>query len=283
MPTAYDLAITQLYKYRPLSEGQRQYTHRVITHNELMFASPKSFNDPFEARPQVRISGTRKEIEIFLAEMVKNLNHGETPAERLRERKKVERTFRKDPHTNFQQTLWEILNDYGVLSLSADPVQPLMWSHYADSHQGVCFEFDAREYFFQYARQVSYQSEYPLVDPRTQSALVINETAIVTKAKFWEYEQEFRVIFPKMSDEEKQRQIAGLTTNELGKHLVTLHNGPGVVTFPPKALTGVILGARVSQRDEAEIVGLVRGLRPDVRVERAMLHNSSYRLERVAL
>lgn len=31
---------------------------------------------------------------------------------------------------------------FGILSLSKDHLNPIMWSHYADSHRGICLEFE---------------------------------------------------------------------------------------------------------------------------------------------
>ena len=54
-----------LYKYRSLStkkdkEDQktiREYTSRILTHNEIYFAKPSEFNDPFDCGFHISCEG----------------------------------------------------------------------------------------------------------------------------------------------------------------------------------------------------------------------------------
>lgn len=51
-----------LYKYRTLApEKTRQYTRRIFTHNELYFARPLEFNDPFDTKFYMSLDGTDEE------------------------------------------------------------------------------------------------------------------------------------------------------------------------------------------------------------------------------
>jgi hypothetical protein len=247
-----------------------------------MFSSPLSFNDPFEAKPLVDISGTKANVHKFIEKLVRaNWLEG-TPADRILKHRALERAFKRDPKAVFRNSLCEILNDYAVLSLTEDSLHPLMWSHYSDSHRGICIEFDATMYFFRFAHSIDYSESYPVVDPRKSSPEEINRISILTKAKFWEYEKEWRIILPKMNEQEKAEQIA-MTDNALGRHLIGLHNGPGINTFPKECLTAVILGARISPDDANYIVELVKTNLPHARIERAHLNSGAFKLEREAI
>lgn len=85
----------------------------------------------------------------------------------------------------------------------------LMWSHYADSHKGVCFEFDYESTYFY---DVKYEEQIPSFDvmaglktaiassilKRSQyDKLSIDLTLVpfYTKSSEWEYEQEVRGIY----------------------------------------------------------------------------------------
>src|SRR5262249_53331053 len=60
--------------------------------------------------------------------------------------------------------LYKILDQsFGVLCLSECPDDILLWSHYADSHRGLCLEFDVAGYseVFPRLHAVKYQDEYP--------------------------------------------------------------------------------------------------------------------------
>ncbi len=47
-----------LYKYRSFEQSTRLYAERLLLHSELYFASPASFNDPFDCRVRVSMDGT---------------------------------------------------------------------------------------------------------------------------------------------------------------------------------------------------------------------------------
>ena len=76
-----------------------------------------------------------------------------------------------------------------------------MWSHYADNHKGFCVEYDFSEgsHLRKIAQPVCYSETIPalslanLPDGAERNFL---DVCIFTKAKQWQYEQEWRVIMP---------------------------------------------------------------------------------------
>jgi len=40
------------------------------------------------------------------------------------------------------------LHDFGIISLTEDPLNPIMWSHYADNHKGFVIQLDVSNSFF---------------------------------------------------------------------------------------------------------------------------------------
>ena len=89
--------------------------------------------------------------------------------------------------------------DYGVLSLAEHWSCPLMWSHYADQHKGVCIEYDFADSGFSSLRPVEYTDERSLKasqllsisDPMGEHNLV-KQKLFYTKAPQWAYEREWR-------------------------------------------------------------------------------------------
>ena len=62
--------------------------------------------------------------------------------------------------------MYQVLDSsFGVLCLSERPDDILLWSHYGNSHDGLCLEFDARNYPAAFPRlcPVVYQREYPKI------------------------------------------------------------------------------------------------------------------------
>ena len=91
-------------------------------------------------------------------------------------------------------------NSFGVLSLTEDPLQMLMWSHYGDEHKGASVELDlwdsnlrpGSEGGDKYSdlQQVKYASEKVFGVPLPET--IIN--VLSTKAIDWSYEREWRLI-----------------------------------------------------------------------------------------
>lgn len=80
---------------------------------------------------------------------------------------------------------------YGMLCFSRNWTNPVLWSHYADSHRGICLGFEVDE---ESISPVSYVSERtPLSLPLTQDRM---KQLLFTKYRDWGYEEEFRAWFP---------------------------------------------------------------------------------------
>lgn len=92
----------------------------------------------------------------------------------------------------------------GMLCLSGSANNPLMWAHYAKSHEGVVVEFDEDHPTFHrrrssvdefgYLRRVSYADTRPKISKIDGSDVYI-QLAFV-KGLDWAYEQEQRMIWP---------------------------------------------------------------------------------------
>ena len=70
-----------------------------------------------------------------------------------------------------------------------------MWSHYTDSHKGICLKFDLLEdpNLFALPIKIKYKKDYSFYNHVKDSSKII-ESLFQTKAECWSYENEFRVI-----------------------------------------------------------------------------------------
>ncbi|MCE9549410.1 MAG: DUF2971 domain-containing protein [Betaproteobacteria bacterium] len=142
------------------------------------------------------------------------------------------------------------LNDFGVLSLSGNFNDPVMWGHYADSSRGfvlgllpMFFVEHSRSLNVLIPRKVTYQVSPPVLDLdpyingdefHFSDALSQNYEAIFyTKSVRWGYEKEFRVVAPLPSESPT------LLDNGYPVHLIDLLE-PGILV--------VISGANASKR-----------------------------------
>ncbi len=95
----------------------------------------------------------------------------------------------------FKDAKHEIHNNNGVICFSETWQNPVMWSHYADKHKGICLGFDVPD---QLAMPVSY-SETPLrienASQLTKKQLQAEFAARLLTLKFkdWCYERERRI------------------------------------------------------------------------------------------
>jgi hypothetical protein len=84
--------------------------------------------------------------------------------------------------------------NYGVVCFSENWTDPVLWSHYAAQHRGICLGFDVAR---SKLREVHYTSErIPLATLKVMSEAKIRDTLIRTKFESWSYEREKRVLIP---------------------------------------------------------------------------------------
>lgn len=97
----------------------------------------------------------------------------------------------------------------GLLCFSENWTNPMLWSHYADKHKGICLGFDLRP--GSEVQKVIYKEKRPrmkldtLEDP-SSIPKDIQDLLLLTKFKGWEYEHEIR----RFVDLSKAKQENGL-------------------------------------------------------------------------
>ena len=179
-----------LYKYLPPSRID------VLLRKRIRFSPPEDLNDPFESRPVIH-ADPKSTREATLSE----LGDKDLAEEKAR-------WWDDHAHRVGTKIVRNKVNELlGVLSLSEDPVQPVMWAHYADNSRGFLIGFDSTHEWFhgedtdgQMSNglyQVKYVRERPelLVGPDgvTHPEDLMN-TTILQKNKSWEFEKEWRCI-----------------------------------------------------------------------------------------
>lgn len=82
----------------------------------------------------------------------------------------------------------------GLLCFAGDWSEPVMWSHYAEKHTGICLGFDVCR---SQVQQVSYQDDRILaaLGPKqtpTELSEELQQQLLCTKSSGWRYEEEYR-------------------------------------------------------------------------------------------
>ena len=244
-----------LYRYRHLQGDHRKWTRRIITDSVLYFASPSSFNDPFDCKVHYRSSLSVKHLKLRYADLLKKklpkLNR------KMHRGKVVTDLASLNPNefiAQIESGLQDTVNRIGVLSLSATNRNILLWSHYAAGHTGICLKFRATSStdFFGFSQPVKYFQNYPEIDLLNNSPDKQVQTFLLTKAIDWKYEEEWRII-----DHEK---------------------GPGDKKFPQAMLLEVIFGARMDPNDKSAIVEWVRDRNTPIQLSQASIADGAFLL-----
>ncbi|MBU0903419.1 MAG: DUF2971 domain-containing protein [Gammaproteobacteria bacterium] len=143
-----------LYKYCSTStETQLSRTLDTLS-GRVYFPTPSKFNDPFELSAKVNIS---------TSPLLDQLS--------TREKEEVQRIFRlRTPEAVSEEWRGKI----GILCLTEDPLNILMWSHYAHNHTGICIGFDTESSPFNSAKQVTYNGERPQAEFNSDPESLIN-------------------------------------------------------------------------------------------------------------
>jgi hypothetical protein len=86
-------------------------------------------------------------------------------------------------------------NKTGLLSFSANWTNPVLWSHYAARHKGICLGFDLKRSTVQSVEYEDKRLRAALPDDKNPAMVPgdIQDRLCLTKSRAWNYEQEIRV------------------------------------------------------------------------------------------
>ena len=158
-------SIPILYKYCSLDDAKK-----IIKSNKLKVTQPSNFNDPFDCIIP-NIDYDFKHIQNHLINKIKKLAHGKDISKKELKifQKELEVDFNKEfNHTLISEFIENIKKDwnkhidyYKILCLSKVNNNILMWSHYANSHQGIVlgFDFNKENNFFNKIKPVQYDED----------------------------------------------------------------------------------------------------------------------------
>lgn len=226
----------------------------VLKNREIKVTPPNEFNDPFEFSPVVRTADPKGHAERQVQNVIDDprfFNDHRVDFAQIstfaefqsfvgQNRAKFTRIL--EDSTSTLDAGLDVLNtlsqQFGVICLTGDPLQPLMWAHYADSHKGMVIEFDANVSLFNYPAflQVDYCADRVVYDASGGTSRDVVEQFARRKSPHWSYEQESRLIL----DLAQTRKVAGTPPMYL-------------LRFDPRLLKSVTLGLRSSSALRAEV------------------------------
>lgn len=215
------------------------FTPRVLQQlctGDIYYADPSSFNDPLDCRPSVVPDLPIAELKDVLAQLILRRVSKEVSTTMEKLRFKTETIAARGEslaHQIFETLVQNIkygadhpdvadvnqhitsqlidaiefelrkAYDQGVLCLSTRYDSPLMWSHYADQHRGLCVEFDVSKLPPGALRKVVYGTSREIAASSIRSWLredslaarkEIEQACLLTKSTEWNYEGEYRML-----------------------------------------------------------------------------------------
>ena len=181
-----------------------------------------------------------------------------------------EPTYQKVYEEKLATTLDSISQTMGLICFSEEENNILLWSHYTDSHQGMVLEFDTTHNYFKNNSQffkVTYSLHRVPFKPSQPDEGTVAENytkeVFCTKNIAWNYEREWRALFP--LDWCHKKNIKGQTRY--------------FTDIPPDLVSKVILGHRCPQQFQQEMLDLKRARNAQFEIGRAYLHPREFRLE----
>jgi hypothetical protein len=219
-----------LYKYRsPVtdfsSSNPKCNTAKIFTESALYYAKPSTLNDPYEAHLEFDFSACEEKAQISHLRVLRERNrllgnHMETLQqtwEQVKRNVKIQMDHINRNTMDFNSYYRDTMDNNGVLSLSEQRNNLLMWAHYASEHKGICLGFDWKETGLPPAKEVAYLSMYRLVDIWAYTEDELVEIACFQKSAEWSYEREWRSFSHAEYERYRELQLTREAKEELRK------------------------------------------------------------------
>lgn len=260
-----------LYKYRGIGDQTKQLWSRdwgILEQQTIWLSHPSAFNDPFDAQLLMRFDLMEPKLRDAL--LKQSILDKEPTAGRnlVLSKMKAMTDSLLDPkqHDQMSRAFMENrLDEMKVLCLGAEKDNILMWSHYAQNHEGFAIGFDAvklndlcfKNGGFQ-TGYVAYRDKYPILrwpekgNKREMEELIA--TIMNVKSRIWKYEKEVRVSFFKA------------------------HNS---IDFSqsPDLVSEIIMGAKMEMPAEQKMLQIVDSKYPNAQVYKAHVSRDAFSLQ----
>ncbi|MFI5323501.1 MAG: DUF2971 domain-containing protein [Thermodesulfobacteriota bacterium] len=260
----------KLYKF---SGWELDRNKKLLTQHQIFLSSIDNFNDPFENLVPIDYKKFSpndwidKIIEVnSRSGIYKNFSEAEKKAHASADYLEQLRKGRFN-YDEISRTGYEYRKDnFAVYCLSATKANLLLWSHYSNSHKGICIAYDTEQLlnflesnYREDANEISlekvnYYRRFPFYDARN-----INDPyeymlkSLVTKSIDWEYEIEYRLI------------------SNVGKTNFPVDLQDGIISE-------VIMGARMKEVHTNEIIQFLQQKKSQIKLYKAEISNRRFAL-----
>ena len=244
----------QLFKYLDVNG-----TLAMLSKGTLQFTNSFYFNDPFDCHPSL----------IDFSNVPKSICGPWTPD--------VIQRLRKNPHDRLRENTW-------ICSLSKINNSLLMWSHYANNHKGVCVELNMAHVikyldgrYGRVVNNVGVEVQYKDIVKKPdyfQNHQNYHEYQIATKAKDWEYEQEWRLYIIHPSPMYMGMPFKPKKDKTYDWKITRVYPVLGGECFD-----AIYLGAMMSEEEKQTIIHLAKKLNKNIKIYQMTVNPDAFKLD----
>lgn len=244
-----------VYKYHKIN----QHLFSLLENRKLWFAHQNELNDPFDCKyafsDDFLFSLFKRSSESLLVDLKKKNPLLNFPLADDFLKNKLPVLKSKENMNRFYNTLFGEKLGWNVCCFTTNPLNEIMWSHYADNQKGVCLEFDLSKtpQLHNKLFQVNYTDTFPEI-----SSIDMLPTALLTKRTAWNYEDEWRILTNEKGEKRFNREsLSGIyfgcyvskkTISKIRKMIIK--SGYNNLDF--KQLTFRIKGVNLTKLDESD-------------------------------
>jgi hypothetical protein len=273
-PQKMEVFPSVLYKLRDWSNP---YHKKILTNQELYVPNALSLNDPFDSNIKIRFKSIPPPIEKLYKELEKAYKKKNfyLPKPKLLEISKaffpdgIIENFKNFYEKKRENEILENNNkNVGIVSLSAQRENILMWSHYSNGHRGFAVGFNTTKLansignllIQTFLTSVIYTDDYPEIEYFQDYMEKCDDlnlfkcavTAMATKSIWWAYEEEYRLlIFKKVNTS---------------------------INFPADSVKEVLLGFQIDEISKKEIINICKTNFPLAEIYVGQRHKSKFEI-----
>lgn len=234
------------------NKAGRESLIQDITQNRITLANPKNFNDPMDPilrewlEMQIRDAKFKEDAITF--KLLKNA---------LKHLRICSLSGYKDSHCHYGLTTSE---------RQKQVYNPLMWAHYANSHKGICIEYEITPECLERLNNdnellrlcpCAYREHKPMTDGITL------DNALMAKASCWSYEEEARLIY---YSKDMSRWANPTYEDKNGKKNTKEARLLDYIFLEGFSVKAIYFGVRISQRDYDDVTKCLQSINPSVEI-----------------
>lgn len=230
-----------------------------ITHNRITLANPKNFNDPMD--PILR---EWLEMQIRDAKFIEDAKTFKLLKNALKHLRICSLSGYKESRCHDRLTTFERQEQVN---------NPLMWAHYANSHKGICIEYEITpECLARHNNDnellrlcpCAYRNHKPMSDGITL------DNALKAKASCWSYEKEARLIY---YSKDMSRWVNPNYKDKNGKKNTKETRLLDYIFLEGFSVKAIYFGVRISQKDYNDVICHLQNLNPSVELYKMEFNN----------